>query len=186
MSGRLFVISGPSGAGKGTLVSRLMSCRDGLWLSVSATTRSPRPGEVEGQSYFFLDNDRFDQLVAEGGFLEWANVFTNRYGTLKSVVESKIESGTSVVLEIDPQGARQVKQNYPDAFLIFVKPPSFEVLEQRLRGRATESEEQVQIRLQTARTEMQQEGHYDVTIVNDDLETAVQQLLEVVDSQIAR
>lgn len=186
MPGKLFVISGPSGAGKGTLVSMLMSCRDGLWLSVSATTRAPRKGEIEGESYFFLTNGQFDKLVRENGFLEWASVFANRYGTLRSVVEDKIASGTSVVLEIDTQGALQVKENYPEAFLIFVKPPSFEILEQRLRGRGTESEEQVQIRLRTAEVELQQEKHYDATVVNDDLEAAMQQLLQIVDLQLAR
>ncbi len=184
MAGKLFVISGPSGAGKGTLISKLLDCRDRLWLSVSATTRAPRPNEVEGKSYFFLTNEQFDELVSKDGFLEWANVFTNRYGTLRSVVENKIANDTSVILEIDTQGALQVKKNYPDAYLIFIKPPSFEVLEQRLRGRKTETQEQVQIRLQTAKIEMQQEKHYDATVVNDNLESALLDLLKIIDLQL--
>lgn len=182
MSGQLFVISGPSGAGKGTLVGNIMSRRDGLWLSVSATTRAPRKGEVEGKSYFFLTDEEFDEKIAQNDFLEWAEVHGKRYGTLRSVVEQKIAEGRNVILEIDPQGAFKVKENYPSAFLIFVKPPKFEDLRKRLEGRGTETEEQIERRLQTAKVEMQQEKCYNVSLVNDDLERATQELLEIIDS----
>lgn len=183
MAGKLFVISGPSGAGKGTLVSNLMSRRDGLWLSVSATTRMPRKGEQEGVSYFFLTDEQFDDLIENDGFIEWAHVHTNRYGTLRSVVEDKIASGTDVVLEIDAQGARQIRERYPDAVLIFIKAPDMQVLEKRLRDRGTETEEQIQVRLQTAKVEMQQEKYYNYSLVNDDLERATEELLGIVDAE---
>ena len=182
MSGSLFVISGPSGAGKGTLVNIIMGRRDGLWLSVSATTRLPREGEGEGKSYYFLSDDEFDRLVDEGGFLEWAEVHGKRYGTLRSKVVEKIEQGADVILEIDPQGAFQVRENYPDAYLIFVKPPSFEILRERLEGRGTETAEQIERRLQTAKVELEQEKCYNRTLVNDDLDRAADELLEILDT----
>ena len=183
MAGRLFVISGPSGAGKGTLVNRVMGRRDGTWLSVSATTRLPREGEVDGVSYYFLTDDVFDAKVEEGDFLEWANVHGRRYGTLRSVVVEKLEQGTDVILEIDPQGAFQVRENHPDAFLIFIKPPSFEELERRLVNRGTETAEQIAGRLEVAKLEMELETCYNVSLVNDELERATEELLEIMDSQ---
>ena len=186
MAGKLFVISGPAGAGKGTLVGNLLSRRDGLWLSVSATTRAPREGEVEGVSYYFLTDDQFDELVENDGFIEWAHVHTNRYGTLRAVVEDKIAGDTDVVLEIDPQGALNIRERYPDAVLIFIKAPSMEILEQRLHARGTETEEQIQVRLQTAKVEMQQEKYYNYSLVNDDLERATEELLQIVDSERGR
>ena len=185
MAGRLFVISGPSGAGKGTLVNRVMGRRDGTWLSVSATTRLPREGEVDGVSYFFLSDDEFDAKIEEGDFLEWANVHGRRYGTLKSVVLEKLEQGVDVILEIDVQGALQVRENHPDAFLIFIKPPSFEELERRLVSRGTETAEQIAGRLEVAKLEMEQEKCYNVSLVNDELERATEELLEIMDSQRA-
>ncbi len=185
MAGRLFVISGPSGAGKGTLVNRVMGRRDGTWLSVSATTRLPREGEVDGVSYFFLSDDEFDAKIEEGDFLEWANVHGRRYGTLKSVVLEKLEQGIDVILEIDVQGALQVRENHPDAFLIFIKPPSFEELERRLVSRGTETAEQIAGRLEVAKLEMEQEKCYNVSLVNDELERATEELLEIMDSQRA-
>ncbi|MGI6221524.1 MAG: guanylate kinase [Coriobacteriales bacterium] len=183
MAGRLFVISGPSGAGKGTLVNRVMSRRDGTWLSVSATTRLPREGEVDGVSYYFLTDDEFDAKIEEGDFLEWANVHTRRYGTLRSVVVEKLEQGIDVILEIDVQGALQVRENYPDAFLIFIKPPSFEELERRLVSRGTETAEQIAGRLEVAKLEMEQEKCYNVSLVNDELDRATEELLQIMDSQ---
>lgn len=183
MAGRLFVISGPSGAGKGTLVNRVMGRRDGTWLSVSATTRLPREGEVDGVSYFFLSDDEFDAKIEEGDFLEWANVHGRRYGTLKSVVLEKLEQGIDVILEIDVQGALQVRENHPDAFLIFIKPPSFEELERRLVNRGTETAEQIAGRLEVAKLEMELETCYNVSLVNDELERATEELLEIMDSQ---
>ena len=183
MAGKLFVISGPSGAGKGTLVNRVMGRRDGTWLSVSATTRLPREGEVDGVSYYFLSDDEFDAKIEEGDFLEWANVHGRRYGTLRSVVLEKLEQGIDVILEIDVQGALQVRENHPDAFLIFIKPPSFEELERRLVNRGTETAEQIAGRLEVAKLEMEQETCYNVSLVNDELERATEELLEIMDSQ---
>lgn len=183
MSGRLFVISGPSGVGKGTLVSNVMGRRDGTWLSVSATTRSPREGEIDGVSYFFLTDEEFDEKVAEDDFLEWASVHGNRYGTLKSVVEERLAEDIDVILEIDPQGAFKVRDKMPEALLIFVLPPSFEELERRLVGRGTESPEQVERRLQTARLELEQEPCYNVSLVNDDIERATRELISILDGE---
>lgn len=185
MSGQLFVISGPSGAGKGTLVNKVMGRRDGTWVSVSATTRSPREGEVDGESYYFLSDEEFDTRIAEGDFLEWANVHGRRYGTLRSVVLEKLEQGIDVILEIDPQGAFQVRDNFPDAYLIFIKPPSFEELERRLVNRGTETAEQIAARLEVARVEMEQEKCYNVSLVNDDVERATEELLGYMDARSA-
>ncbi len=182
MPGRLFVISGPSGAGKGTLVQRITSRRNGLWLSVSATTRLPRKDEIDGQSYFFLTTDQFEQKISEGDFLEWAKVHDNYYGTLRSQVDSHIASSEDVILEIDVQGGLQVKKNFPDAYLIFVRPVHFEDLIERLEGRGAESFEQIQRRLETARVEMEYEKCYNYTLVNDNLEEATQELLDFIDS----
>ena len=182
MSAKLFVISGPSGAGKGTLVSNVLSRRGGIWLSISATTRAPRKGEVPNQSYYFLSDEEFQRLVNQDGFLEWAQVHDKCYGTLRSKVEEHLHQGTDVLLEIDPQGAFQVKANYPDAILIFIEPPSMEVLEDRLRNRGTETEEQIQLRLHNALLEMQQKKDYNIVLVNDDLEKATQELLNILET----
>lgn len=183
MPGRLFVISGPSGVGKGTLVKNVLSRRGGTWVSVSATTRKPRDGEVDGVSYFFLTDEEFDKRIAEDGFLEWANVHDRRYGTLRSVVEDKLAEGIDVILEIDPQGAFMVREKKPEAYLIFIMPPSFEELEKRLVGRGTETPEQVERRLRTAKLELEQEPCYNVSLVNDDLERATQELLSILDAE---
>ena len=179
---RLFVVSGPSGAGKGTLVARARSRRPQLSVTVSATTRSPREGEVDGTSYYFLSEDEFDRKIEEDDFLEWAHVHGHRYGTLKSEVERLFSEGCSVILEIDVQGALAVRHKRPDAVLIFVVPPSMEVLEQRLRDRGTEDEESVKLRLSNAVIEMSLAGEYDEVVVNDDLERATQDLLAIIDS----
>lgn len=178
----LFVISGPSGAGKGTVLARLLQERSNLGLTVSATTRSPRPGEIDGKSYYFMSDEEFMDRVSRGDFLEWASVHGHHYGTLKAEVDRLLAAGSSVVLEIDPQGAFSVRESYPDAVLIFIEPPSMEVLEARLRGRATESEAAVQLRLEDARREMMLADRYDVRVVNDQLDTAVQQLALVLES----
>lgn len=136
-------------------------------------------------SYFFLSDDEFDAKIEEGDFLEWANVHGRRYGTLKSVVLEKLEQGIDVILEIDVQGALQVRENHPDAFLIFIKPPSFEELERRLVSRGTETAEQIAGRLEVAKLEMEQEKCYNVSLVNDELERATEELLEIMDSQRA-
>lgn len=177
---RLFVISGPAGVGKGTLVSRIRELRPDLELTVSATTRKPRPGEIPGVSYHFLSDDEFSHCVEEGLFLEWAQVHAHRYGTLISEVNDRIERGASVILEIDCQGGFNVKKVLPGAVLIFIMPPSFEELERRLRGRATEDESQITLRLAHAQAELEASTHYDVRIVNDDVERASQELFDVI------
>ncbi len=181
MPGRLFVISGPSGVGKGTLVRRVMQCRDGIWLSVSATTRPIRADEIAGVSYIYLSDRAFDDEVARGGFLEWAKVHDSRYGTLRAPVEEKLSQGLDVMLEIDPQGAIQVRDNFPDAILVFIKPPSFEELRRRLVGRGTETPEQVESRLETAKLELAQEHCYNYSLVNDEIERATAELLSVIE-----
>ena len=182
-TGNLFVISGPSGAGKGTLVARLVQAVPDAWLSVSATTRSPREGEKDGVSYYFLDRSEFMKLVEEGGFLEWAEYAGNCYGTPLESVQRMVDAGRQVILEIDVQGAFQVRDRMPDAKLVFIEPPSFKELERRLRARGTEDEETVQRRLEAAKVELSRKKEYDVQLVNDDLETAVQELVDFVNEQ---
>lgn len=179
---RLFVISGPSGAGKGTMVERIRSIRSDLGLTVSATTRNPREGEVDGTSYYFLTDEEFSNRIDNGEFVEWADVHGHKYGTLVSEVESKLASGTSLVLEIDVQGALQVKQKFPEAVLIFIAPPSLEELRNRLIGRGTESADAVKLRLANAEAELALAQRYDVTIVNDDLDEAVAKLAATLES----
>ncbi len=173
---RLTVITGPSGVGKGTLVAELLRRHPAIWLSVSATTRPPRPGEEEGSSYFFLSRERFEQLVQEGGFLEWAEFAGNLYGTPRRPVEERLAAGRSVLLEIELEGARQVRQTFPAGYQLFIKPPSLEELERRIRGRGTDSEEAIRRRLQRARVELAAEGEFDAVLVNGDLEAAVAEL----------
>jgi len=180
--GNLFVISGPSGAGKGTLLSRVLERIPDAWVSVSATTRKPRPGEVDGLHYFFLDTDHFKSLVEQGGFLEWAQVHDNYYGTLKRSVLDHINAGEQVILEIDVQGAFQVRKALPEAHLVFIEPPSLEELERRLRQRGTETEDVISSRMKTAEVELGQKMEYDVQVVNDDLEQAVDELVAIINS----
>ena len=173
---RLFVITGPSGVGKGTLVGRLLRRHSDLWLSVSATSRAPRPGEVEGEHYFFLERRQFQQRVERGGFLEWAEFAGNLYGTPRQPVESRLASGRPVLLEIELEGARQVRRSFPAAFLVLIKPPGFAELERRIRSRGTDSEADIQQRLERARLELQAEGEFDAVVVNDDLDQALSEL----------
>ncbi len=173
---RLTVITGPSGVGKGTLVAELLRRHPAIWLSVSATTRPPRPGEEEGSSYFFLSRERFEQLVQEGGFLEWAEFAGNLYGTPRRPVEERLAAGRSVLLEIELEGARQVRRTFQAGYQLFIKPPSLEELERRIRGRGTDSEEAVRRRLQRARVELAAEGEFDAVLVNGDLDAAVAEL----------
>lgn len=180
--GNLFVLSGPSGAGKGTLVKQVLQQVPDAWVSVSATTRQPRPGEVDGKDYYFLDQPYFDELVSQGGFLEWAHVHGNSYGTLRSRVQERIDRGSQVILEIDVQGAFQVKKAMPEAHLIFIEPPSLEELERRLRGRGTETEEAICRRMKTAEVELARKMEYDVQVVNDELERATEELVSYIGS----
>ena len=171
--GRLTVITGPSGVGKGTLVKRMLERHPEIWLSVSATTRAPRAGEVEGESYFFKTKEAFAALVADGGLLEWAEFAGNCYGTPREPVTDRLSHGSAVLLEIELEGARQVRRSLPDAFQIFLAPPSFEALEQRIRGRGTESEEAIQKRLRKAEHELSAQDEFDAVVVNDVLDQAL-------------
>jgi guanylate kinase len=182
-TGKLFVLAGPSGVGKGTIVRELVS-RDpeGLSLSVSVTTRAPRPGEVDGVDYFFVDDDAFDRMIRAGELLEWAEIVGHRSGTPRGFVEDRLAAGRDVVLEIDVVGASQVRERVPGSVLIFVDPPSMEELERRLRGRGTETEERIRLRLETADWELEQRGWFDHVIVNDDLERASSQVAAIIDA----
>lgn len=178
--GRLIVLTGPSGAGKGTLLQQLLQQHPELYVSISATTRLPRPGEVDGQHYYFLDRAQFEQMVAAGQFLEWAEFSGNCYGTPRGPVEAQIMAGKTAILEIELEGARQVRASFPEAYRIFILPPSFEELENRLRGRGTETNAVVARRMQRAKEEIAAAGEFDVQIVNDDLDRAVAELAAVV------
>lgn len=173
--GKLFVISGPSGAGKGTICKRLIEDSDPskLALSVSMTTRKPREGEVDGINYFFKTKEEFMQEADRGGLLEYAAVYENYYGTPRAYVEEKLNQGTDVILEIDIQGAMNVKKSRPESVFIFILPPSMGVLRSRLIGRGTETREAVELRLSKTRSEVVHIRDYDYYVVNDDLETAV-------------
>jgi guanylate kinase len=179
--GRLIVIAGPSGVGKGSVVKELLSRdSDGLALSVSATTRPPRPTEVDGRDYHFVDADAFDRLILEHGLLEWAEVFGNRYGTPSEFVQVQRSSGRDVILEIDVQGAGQIRERVPEALLILLEPPSLDELARRLRGRGTESEERIERRLAEAARELDQRNLFDHVVVNDDLRTASSQVAAII------
>jgi guanylate kinase len=175
-SGRLTVLTGPSGVGKGTLMKMLLERHPRIWLSVSATTRAPRQGEEEGVSYFFLPREAFEQRVSEGGFLEWAEFAGNLYGTPRQPVEQRLQQGRPVLLEIELEGARQVRCSFPEGLQVFLEPPSFEELERRIRGRGTDSEEAIQKRLTRARVELAASPEFDARLVNGELETALAEL----------
>ena len=178
------MITGPSGVGKGTLIRALFDRVPELGLAVSATTRSPRPGEQHGRSYYFLDPDEFDRRVAAGEFVEWAEYSGNRYGTLRSELERRVGDGTPVVLEIEVQGARQVRDKMPEAVQVFIAPPSGETLRTRLIGRGTDTGEQVQRRLETAADELAAQPEFHHVVVNDRLEDAVDALEEIVRGEL--
>jgi guanylate kinase len=184
--GRLFVVSAPSGTGKTTVVERLVQRLPDLALSRSYTSRATRPGEDDGVDYNFITRARFEEMIAAKEFLEWAEVFGNLYGTCATDVEQQIASGRDMVLVIDVQGARQVRQHYTDTVGVFVLPPSFEVLERRLRGRSKDPEEAMQRRLRTARKEVAAFVEYDYVIVNDELEACVERLRAIVLAERAR
>ncbi|MFE0042023.1 guanylate kinase [Streptomyces albireticuli] len=174
---RLTVLSGPSGVGKSTVVAHMRKAHPEVWLSVSATTRKPRPGEREGVQYFFVDDGEFDKLVANGELLEWAEFAGNRYGTPRQAVLDRLEAGEPVLLEIDLQGARQVRESMPDAQLVFLAPPGWDELVRRLTGRGTESPEVIERRLAAAKVELAAESEFDVTLVNTSVEDVARELL---------
>ncbi|MBQ6588041.1 MAG: guanylate kinase [Butyrivibrio sp.] len=174
--GIIIVVSGFSGAGKGTIMKALISKYDQYALSISATTRDPRPGEENGREYFFVSNEEFEKLIAENGLIEHAGYVNHYYGTPRKFVEDKLNAGIDVILEIEIQGALQIKEQYPDAVLLFVMPPSAEVLEQRLRGRGTESDEVIRQRLKRANEEAVGIENYDYIVINDKLEDAVERV----------
>jgi guanylate kinase len=182
-TGKLFVLAGPSGVGKGSIVRELVA-RDpeGLSLSVSVTTRAPRPGEVDGVDYFFLDDDAFDRMIRAGELLEWAEIVGHRSGTPRGFVEDRLAAGRDVVLEIDVVGASQVRDRVPGSVLVFIEPPSMEELERRLRGRGTETEERIRVRLETAAWEVEQRDWFDHVVVNDDLERASAQVAAIIEA----
>jgi guanylate kinase len=184
--GLLFIVSAPSGTGKTTLVERLVQVLPNLRMSRSYTSREARPGERHGVDYNFITREAFEQHIAETAFLEWADVFGNYYGTAAADVDAMMADGQDVVLVIDVQGARQVRAREIDHSAIFVLPPSFQVLEQRLRGRSKDSEEQMQRRLDTARAEASSYVDYDYVVVNDDLEPTVVRLQEIIAAERSR
>lgn len=174
--GKTFIISGPSGVGKSTVLKELFKDRDDLYFSVSATTRAPRPGEVDGVHYHFTDVDHFQRLISEDAFLEYAEYVGNFYGTPKKFVDEAMEQGKDVILDIEVQGALQVTSKRPEVVRIFIAPPSWKVLEERLTGRGTDSAEKVQKRLVRAKVELQTANTYDYFVINDTVERAVREL----------
>ncbi|AFZ56154.1 guanylate kinase [Anabaena cylindrica FACHB-243] len=174
--GKLIVLTGPSGVGKGTLMRSLLQRHPEFYYSVSATTRSPRPGETNGKNYYFISRKEFEQLVAQGEFLEWAEFAGNYYGTPREAVLNHIQSGKLVVLEIELEGARQIRNSFPSALSIFILPPSFSELEKRIRGRGQDSQEAIARRLRRAEEEINAANEFDTQIINDDFDTAVNQI----------
>ncbi len=172
-TGQLIVLSGPSGSGKSTVISKLLSQRENLYFSVSFTTRQPRAGEVDGVNYHFVDTDRFQRMIAAGELLEYAQYVGNYYGTSLKLIQEHLDRGTDVLLDIEVQGAAEVREKCPQAVLIFIVPPSFEELARRLRGRNTDDEEVIQNRLRQAREECRRAAEYDYLVVNDSVPQAV-------------
>ncbi|NJL44595.1 MAG: guanylate kinase [Leptolyngbyaceae cyanobacterium SM2_3_12] len=174
--GRLVVFTGPSGVGKGTLLRALRQRYPALKLSISATTRQPRPGETDGKDYYFVSREQFEAMVERGELLEWAEFAGNLYGTPKAPLIQQIEAGDWVILEIELEGARQMRKTFPTALQLFVLPPSLEELEQRIRQRGKDADDAIERRLQRALVEIEAAPEFDIQIINDDLETALQQL----------
>ena len=177
--GKLFVISGSSGVGKGTVIKEFLKRNENFKLSVSCTTRRPRDGEEHGKNYFFLTKEEFKNCIDNHEFLEWAEFSGNMYGTKRPYVDEKLAQGKNLILEIDTKGALNVKKIMPEATLIFILPPSFEELEARLRGRHTETEDAIQKRLMSTKLEMENSKQFDYQIINDSIENAVSKLEEI-------
>ena len=174
--GKLIILTGPSGVGKGTLMNEILNRYPELHYSVSATTRSPRPGEINGKNYNFISRSQFEQLVTQGEFLEWAEFAGNCYGTPREAVFNQIQAGKLVLLEIELAGARQIRNTFPSALSIFILPPSFAELEKRIRGRGQDSEEAISRRLQRAEEEIAAANEFDLKIINDDFERALNEI----------
>lgn len=185
-SGLLVVISGPSGAGKGTICKRLKEIMKDLKVSVSATTRNPRNGEVDGESYFFLNEEDFIKKLNDDEFLEYAKVYGNYYGTPKKEVFKQLEAGNDIILEIDIQGALQVKKNYPLGVFIFILPPSLNELKNRIEGRGTDSKEVILKRMQSAYDELNYAFEYDYVVLNDEVESAVSKIQCIISAEKSR
>lgn len=181
-TGRLFIISAPSGAGKGTVIAKMLELRPGLVMSVSATTRQPRAGEIDGEAYHFMEVDQFKEMISRGDFLEYAEYAGDFYGTPKEPVISSIEDGKDVLLEIEVKGARQVLSLIHDAVSIFIVPPDMDELERRLRGRGTDTEEKLAKRLRIAISELRHKNEYMHIVVNDEVERAAEEILSIIDS----
>lgn len=181
--GKLFVISGASGVGKSTVLRQVMAARDDLAFSVSATTRAPRPGEVDGESYYFISRKAFEDMIARGEFLEYDAHADNYYGTPRGQLEEKLVNA-NVILDVEPNGAFAVRKARPDATLIFIMPPSEQVLEQRLRGRGDTSQEQIALRLARAKWEMEQSKRYDYVVINDQVDACADQILHIIADQV--
>ena len=180
MRGRLYILSGPAGVGNGTVLRRAFEKLENIAYSVSCTTRAPRHGEKVGVNYVFMDEPSFKKMVSEGRFLEWANVHGHLYGTRKDIVEETLRQGKDVLLEIDVQGASQVKGKMPEAVMIFIQPPSFEELVRRLQKRGTEGPEELKLRISNAKTEMSHADEYEHMIINDKIEKAADDFIEIV------
>lgn len=178
--GKLIVYTGASGVGKGTIMKELLSKDPTVRLSVSATTRSPRPGEINGREYFFVTKEEFEKMIDDEGFLEYASYCGNYYGTPKKAVEEMLENGFNVMLEIEVQGGLQIIKKCPDCTSIFIMPPSQEELEKRLRGRGTESEEVILERLNAAKTEITYSDKYNFVVVNDDVSKAAEEIMKII------
>lgn len=178
--GRLFVISGPSGVGKGTIINRILPMFPEMTLSISATTRAPREREKEGVHYFFISKEQFDKTIEQNGFLEYDGHFNNFYGTPKKFVFDNLAQGKDVLLEIDVNGALKIKSNFPNAVLIFIKPLSAQVLFDRLRSRNSESKKEMANRIARIEQELAQQDKYDYVVINDDLKTAVNEVYEII------
>ncbi len=185
-TGILFVVSSPSGGGKGTLIQRVLNSLPNLSYSVSYTTRRPRPGEVNGQEYFFVSSEEFEEMIAGDEFLEWAQVHGRLYGSSRSQVATEINEGRDIILEVDVQGAASVRKLIPESASIFILPPSFEILRQRLIARGTDSAEELELRLRNAPEELKDYATFDYVIINDDVEIAAAKLAAVVAAERVR